>query len=165
MLSTKEIVHPNNSSTKSDSSVSLQTAALAHVPLVEPRSPADESSCIPTDEELAARARDGEEKAFDQLIERHRDMCMRRASLMLYDRSDAQDAVRSGCRKAFQYLEHFQGKGTFARWLGLLAENQCLKRIREERNAYGHADASMTRLDYVFKIASGLADGGYPAAP
>jgi RNA polymerase sigma factor (sigma-70 family) len=165
MLSTKEVVHPHNSSTKSDSS-SL-TAALAQIPSVEPRhvSPADESPCTPTDKELTAHARDGDNKAFDQLIKRHRDMCMRRALLMLHDRSDAEDAVRAGCLKAFQYLERFQGKGTFARWLGLVVENQCLRRIREERNAYGHADASMTSLDYIFRIASGVADGGYLAAP
>jgi DNA-directed RNA polymerase specialized sigma24 family protein len=84
---------------------------------------------------------------------------MRRALRMLHDRSDAEDAVRAGYRKAFQYLEHFQGKGTFARWLGLIVENQYLRRIREERNAYGHADASMARLDDIFKplrVADGL---------
>jgi RNA polymerase sigma-70 factor (ECF subfamily) len=51
------------------------------------------------------------------------------------NRSDAEDAVQSAFRKAFQHREQFQGTGTFAAWLSRIVENECLMRIREERSA------------------------------
>ena len=60
---------------------------------------------------------------------------MKRALRILRNLSDAEDAVQSAWRRAFQCLEQFQGKGTFAAWLGRIVDNQCFMRIREERNA------------------------------
>jgi RNA polymerase sigma-70 factor (ECF subfamily) len=60
---------------------------------------------------------------------------MKRALLMLRIRSDAEDAVQSAFRKAFQHRDQFQGNGTFAAWLRRIVENECLMRMREERRA------------------------------
>ena len=54
----------------------------------------------------------------------------------MHNLSAAEDAVQSACRRAFQCLEQFQGKGTFAGWLARIVENQCLMKLREERNAH-----------------------------
>jgi len=88
----------------------------------------------PTDEELTTLARNGETEAFDKLMHRHRGLCMKRAWQTIRNWSDAEDAVQSACRKAFQRLDQFQGRGTFVAWLGRIVENECLMRIREERN-------------------------------
>jgi RNA polymerase sigma-70 factor (ECF subfamily) len=58
---------------------------------------------------------------------------MRRALLILHDRGDAEDAVQAACGKAFQYLEQYHVNGTFAGWLGRIVENECLTRIRDEK--------------------------------
>jgi len=54
----------------------------------------------------------------------------------MHNLSDAEDAVQSAFRKAFQYREQFQGNGCFAAWLGRIVENECLMRIRKEGNAH-----------------------------
>ena len=55
--------------------------------------------------------------------------------LMIRNRSDAEDEVQNAFWKAFQRLDQFRGEGTFAAWLSRIVENQCLMRIREERNS------------------------------
>ena len=82
-----------------------------------------------------ALAQNGNSRAFEELIRRHRGTCLKRALRILRNRSDAEDAVQSAFRRAFQRLEQFQGKGTFAAWLRRIVENECLMRLRAERNA------------------------------
>ena len=72
---------------------------------------------------------------FEELTECHRDMCMKRAMVILRNMDDAEDAVQSAFRKAFQHRDQFHGDGAFAAWLGRIVENECLMRIRRERNA------------------------------
>lgn len=91
--------------------------------------------CSPNRDERPALARNPNGAAFDELIQRHRDTCLRRALQIMRNRSDAEDAVQSAFRKAFQHREQFQGTGTFAAWLSRIVENECLMRIREERSA------------------------------
>jgi len=84
---------------------------------------------------LVERAKSGDLEAFGELTQRHRRACIRRALMMIRNRSDAEDEVQNAFWKAFQRLEQFRGEGTFAAWLGRILENQCLMRIRESRNS------------------------------
>jgi RNA polymerase sigma-70 factor (ECF subfamily) len=89
---------------------------------------------IPEDALITA-AKNGDAEAFGELIERHRKSCLKRATTMIRNRSDAEDEVQNAFWKAFQRLDQFRAEGTFAAWLGRIVENQCLMRIRESRNA------------------------------
>ena len=91
--------------------------------------------CPPNRDERPALGRNPNGAEFDEVIQRHRDTCLRRALQIMRNRSDAEDAVQSAFRKAFQHREQFQGTGTFAAWLSRIVENECLMRIREERSA------------------------------
>jgi RNA polymerase sigma-70 factor, ECF subfamily len=71
---------------------------------------------------------------FAELTERHRDMCIKRAMLILHNPNDAEDAVQNAFRKAFQHRDQFHGNGPFAAWLGRIVQNECFMRIRKERN-------------------------------
>jgi len=93
-------------------------------------------SCPPTEEELVAAARNGDDAAFGELTQRYRNSCLKRAMLMIRNRSDAEDEVQNAFWKAFQRLDQFRGEGTFAAWLSRIVENQCLMRIREARNSH-----------------------------
>src|SRR6516165_3500786 len=88
-----------------------------------------------SEEDLVASAKNGNKEAFGELIQRHRAACLKRAMVMIRNRSDAEDEVQNAFWKAFQRLEQFRGEGTFAAWLSRIVENQCLMRIREERNS------------------------------
>src|SRR4029077_496331 len=85
------------------------------------------------EEELVAMARQGDTGAFDELISQKYHALLKRARWMIRNQSDAEDEVQNACWKAFQRLDQFRGEGTFSAWLGRIVENQCLMRIREER--------------------------------
>src|SRR5262245_36912564 len=92
-------------------------------------------ACAPSEVELVEMARNGDAAAFGQLIKRHHSACLSRAMLIVRNRSDAEDEVQNACWKAFQYRDQFRGEGSFAAWLTRIVENQCLMRIRRQRNA------------------------------
>jgi len=106
---------------------------------------------------LVAAARKGDVRAFGELVQRHRSACLKRAMLMIRNRSDAEDEVQNAFWKAFQRLDQFRGEGTFAAWLSRIVENQCLMRIREERNSrfvyLDESTESNVRMELVGQIA------------
>jgi RNA polymerase sigma-70 factor (ECF subfamily) len=85
------------------------------------------------EQELVKLARQGDTRAFGELIQQNYNACLKRARWMIRNRSDAEDEVQNACWKAFQRLDQFRGEGTFSAWLSRIVENQCLMRIREER--------------------------------
>ncbi|HKE24477.1 MAG TPA: sigma-70 family RNA polymerase sigma factor [Bryobacteraceae bacterium] len=93
----------------------------------------DEPSAEPEDEALLSAARNGDSDAFGELVERHRAACLRRATLMLRNRGDAEDEVQNAFWKAFQRLDQYRGEGSFGAWLSRIVENQCLMRLREHK--------------------------------
>jgi len=106
---------------------------------------------------LVAASRCGDVGAFGQLVERYRGPCLKRAMLMIRNRSDAEDEVQNAFWKAFERLEQFRGEGTFGAWLSRIVENQCLMRIREERNSrfvyLDEATESNVRIELVEQVA------------
>ena len=48
-----------------------------------------------TEEDLVAAAKNGDTHAFGELVERHRNECMKRAMLMIRNRNDAEDEVQN----------------------------------------------------------------------
>src|SRR5262245_6884431 len=64
-----------------------------------------------TEEALVQLARQGDLEAFGILIQRHHNACLKRAMLMIRNRSDAEDEVQNAYWKAFQRLEQFRGEG------------------------------------------------------
>ena len=126
MLSTtKEFDHQINFTIKPRTSPLLPTTGYSEqMPSVEPDR--DEPSAL-------APSVDG--VSFEELTERHRDRCMKRALLILRNMDDAEDAVQSAFRKAFQHRDQFHGNGALAAWLGRIVENECLMRLRKQRSA------------------------------
>lgn len=95
---------------------------------------------------------------FDQLIQRHKNVCISVASRMLRNRNDAEDAVQNAFRKAFQHQDQFHGNGPFAAWLGRIVKNECLMRIRKEKHArfvsLDNSDESDVQLELVGSATS-----------
>jgi RNA polymerase sigma-70 factor (ECF subfamily) len=87
------------------------------------------------DQQLIESARQGDTTAFGELIKRHYSSCLKRAASLIRNPTDAEDEVQNACWKAFERLAQFRGEGTFAAWLSRIVENQCLMRIREDRQA------------------------------
>src|SRR5215469_8244298 len=103
--------------------------------------------------ELGQLERYTERAAFDRLIARHRDVCMRWAWAIMRNQSDAEDAIQNAFRKAFQCRDQFKNRGTFAAWLHRIVKNECLMRLRKEKHTYcvylDNPIESNTRLELV----------------
>ena len=65
---------------------------------------AGSTSSDTADEVLVAAARNGDSEAFGELIQRYRKACLKRAMMMIRNRSDAEDEVQNAFWKAFQRL-------------------------------------------------------------
>jgi len=123
---------------RADADESSSTEATSEAPGSEVTEAADTSSNIDSaseDEKLVEMTRLGDRGAFNALIQKYYTTCLKRATYMMRNRSDAEDEVQNACWKAFQRLEQYRGEGTFSAWLSRIVENQCLMRIREERKS------------------------------
>jgi len=113
-----------------------ENTVTVRAPIVFSESKTDEANSAASEQELIELARQGDSAAFGELIDRHYNMCLKRASSLIRNPTDAEDEVQNACWKAFERLAQFRGEGTFAAWLSRIVENQCLMRIREDRQAH-----------------------------
>ncbi|MBV8553243.1 MAG: sigma-70 family RNA polymerase sigma factor [Acidobacteriaceae bacterium] len=111
-----------------------------------------------SDEHLLRMAQHGQADAFTQLVQRHFPVCLKRAFTMLRNRSDAEDEVQNAFAKAFQSLETFRFEGTFSAWLYRIVQNQCLMRLREQRQvgfvSIDQITEANARLELIDQVSS-----------
>jgi RNA polymerase sigma-70 factor (ECF subfamily) len=112
-----------------------QPRALPADPVASRGATVSEENATRVEQDLIDLARCGDTAAFGELIKRHYNTCLKRASSLIRNSTDAEDEVQNACWKAFERLVQFRGDGTFAAWLSRIVENQCLMRIREDRQA------------------------------
>lgn len=86
-----------------------------------------------TDEALVAGANEGDERAFEMLVKRHRRQVFALALRYTRVHEDAEDVVQQTFQKAFVYLSNFEGKSSFSTWLTRIAINEALMWLRKAR--------------------------------
>jgi RNA polymerase sigma-70 factor (ECF subfamily) len=74
---------------------------------------------------LAVRAKDGDQRALETLIERHAAGVRRLAGYLLSDPQDAEDAAQESLAKLCTRIGQFRGESQFATWLYSLVSNTC----------------------------------------
>jgi len=87
----------------------------------------------PDDETLVSRARDGDVRAYEQLVVRYQGQMFRLAVKMLADRSDAEDVVQEVFLGAWRRLHQLNEDAAFVGWLYRMTTNRCLNVIRARR--------------------------------
>ena len=85
------------------------------------------------DEALVLAAKNGNEQAFEILVERHRRKIFVVALRFTRVREDAEDITQQSFQKAFVYLQKFEGKSSFSTWLTRIAVNEALMLLRRGR--------------------------------
>ena len=93
------------------------------------------------DEELVALAQQGDRRAFEELIERHKQKAYHIAFGFARDREEAKDLSQEAFLKAFTYLKNFDGRSSFYTWFYRIVVNVCLDyKRRTKRTSAGEFD-------------------------
>ncbi len=81
------------------------------------------------EKELLQAARDGDQGAYERLVERHRGELHAHCYRMLGSVHDAEDALQEAFLRAWRGLPRFEGRSSVRSWLYRIATNTCLDAI------------------------------------
>lgn len=90
---------------------------------------------VPSDRELAVRARQGDRRAFVQLVERHSPALLNVCRRMLHDSYLAEDARQEATLRALLALDRLEAPEKFASWFLGIGLNVSRVWLREQRRA------------------------------
>lgn len=94
-----------------------------------------------TDRDAIARVLNGEERAYEVLVDRYSHMVFTLAARMLRDRELAEETAQDIFVKAYQSLSGFRGTARFSTWLYTIAYHRILDvAAREKRHQSYRAD-------------------------
>ncbi len=94
---------------------------------------ADVPAKAPSDDELVARSRGGDTKAFDELVTQYRQRCFAMIYQMVRNEDDAWDLAQEGFVRAWRSLANFRGQASFFTWLYRIMTNVALDWLRRKR--------------------------------
>jgi RNA polymerase sigma factor (sigma-70 family) len=109
----------------------------------------------PTDAALAERARQGDERAFEELVRAYQGLAFRAAYLLTGSAADAEDAVQVGFVKAWGALGRFRRGAEFRPWLLRIVANEAHNRRR----------SAQRRESLALRAAAADASGGAVPSP
>jgi RNA polymerase sigma-70 factor (ECF subfamily) len=91
---------------------------------------------VPVDDEqeLVARARQGDTASFSTLLRRYEGKIFRLAMNITQNREDAEDVLQESFLKAYEHLDQFLGNSKFYTWIVRIAVNQALMKLRKRRS-------------------------------
>ena len=89
-----------------------------------------------TDAELMTAHREGDPRAFTELVGRHAQRMWGVAVRTLRDTSDAEDAVQEALVAAYRSAGAFRGDASVRTWLHRILVNTCIDRMRRERGRW-----------------------------
>jgi RNA polymerase sigma-70 factor (ECF subfamily) len=99
--------------------------------------PSDASGALPAgadpDDQLVARAQQGDLGAFETLVERHEDRLYRLAMRLLRNDNDAREVLQESFVTAWQKLGEFAGRAQFGSWIYRVTLNTALMLLRSRR--------------------------------
>jgi RNA polymerase sigma-70 factor (ECF subfamily) len=82
---------------------------------------------------LVTQAREGEDKAFGELVRRYEGKIFRLAQHITQNREDAEDVLQETFMKAYEHLDQFKGDSKFYTWIVRIAVNQALMKLRRRK--------------------------------
>src|SRR5436305_5946018 len=82
---------------------------------------------------LVARAREGDDTAYNELINRYERKIFRLAKHITQNDEDAEDVLQEAFLKAYSHLPDFQGQSKFYTWIVRIAVNEALMKLRKRK--------------------------------
>ncbi|HUS86104.1 MAG TPA: sigma-70 family RNA polymerase sigma factor [Bacteroidales bacterium] len=99
------------------------------------------------DLKLVNLAREGDEKAFADLMKRYKDSIYYMLLKMVNNPSDADDLTIEAFGKAFRNLNSYTPNYAFSTWLFRIATNNCIDFIRKKKSAPSAIDQQQDEQD------------------
>lgn len=90
---------------------------------------------ISSDNELIQEVRSGNRRAYSELVKRHQKALLRMALRFVKDLDVAEDVVQESFIKAYEKLNHFEGRSSFKSWLFQIAVNTAKNKLRENKRS------------------------------
>jgi RNA polymerase sigma-70 factor, ECF subfamily len=108
-----------------------------------------------TERELIERCRQGEESAFQELVDRHKDLVFALIARTVPDRSRAEDIAQDVFLRIHRGLPYFRGEARLSTWIYRIVANVCLQEPARGRTAVSldderHADLAPSASDRQF---------------
>jgi RNA polymerase sigma factor (sigma-70 family) len=107
---------------------------------------------------LVQLARNGDQKAYAELLDRYRDAIYYMLLKMVNNPNDAEDLTIEAFGKAFKNIEQYTPDFAFSTWLFKIASNNCIDFIRKKRG-------SLISLDQSQEEQEGASDSIQSATP
>ncbi len=101
-----------------------------------------DTDSTPSDAHIVRQVLEGDTKAFETLLERHKDLVTRIAKRRV-PYNDVEETAQDVFVRAYQSLATFRGKGEFRHWLASLAARTCYDYWRK---AYRNREVPMSAL-------------------
>src|SRR5436189_563520 len=86
-----------------------------------------------SDEEAVARVRSGDTAVYELLMRRYNQRLFRIARSVVRDNAEAEDVLQDAWVRAFEHLDQFAGRATFATWVTKIAFYEALSRARKRK--------------------------------
>jgi RNA polymerase sigma-70 factor (ECF subfamily) len=86
-----------------------------------------------SDDEVIRRVLEGDTPAYELLVRRYNQRVYRIIRSILRDDSEAEDVMQEAYVRAYQHLAKFEGRSSFATWLGRIAIHEALARAERSR--------------------------------
>ena len=85
------------------------------------------------EQDLVKRARSGDERAFEQLMEAHESRMYAVSLRMCGNREDAQDCLQEAMLRIYKAMSSFKSQSSFATWAYRITMNTCLDELRRRK--------------------------------
>ena len=115
---------------------------------------------------LAARAVQGDEDAFQEILDRYKGLMLRTAYGIVKDQDIAEDAVQNALIQAWQHLPSLRETGALRSWLMRIVVNQCISfKRRLARSAIflqqACAEQETEQASQIANYAGGIMEGNW----
>ena len=82
---------------------------------------------------LVTQSREGDTRAFGELVRRYEGKIFRLAQHVTQNREDAEDVLQETFMKAYEHLDQLKGDSKFYTWIVRIAVNQALMKLRRRK--------------------------------
>ena len=114
-----------------------------------------------SDWDLVVAVKNGEDRAFEILVNRYKARILSLAFRITRNHEDAQDVTQQSFQNAFVHLQKFQGESSFPTWLTRIAINEALMCLRKNRVSRA-VSLEDVNLEYASVLSTERPDGANP---